>query len=168
MAKIVFSPKMPGPIMDRAREMVPDGFELVVIEQGSAEFAGAMADAEYFMGFARLGLGPDFYRAAPKLKLVQLISAGYDRCDLEAARKAREHLHIAAHGEQRSAAFGVARVGELSCGGAAEGERARHRLGESGQHLGQRLARRGEGHHERRWASQPLQQLRAAFRRRGA
>jgi phosphoglycerate dehydrogenase-like enzyme len=88
--------------MDRAREMVPDGFELVVIEQGSAEFTGAMADAEYFMGFARLGLGPDFYRAAPKLKLVQLISAGYDRCDLEAARKAR--VPIANNGGANSVA----------------------------------------------------------------
>src|SRR6202008_864573 len=30
----------------------------------------------------------EFFRAAPKLKLVQLTSAGYDRVDLEAARKA--------------------------------------------------------------------------------
>jgi phosphoglycerate dehydrogenase-like enzyme len=29
-----------------------------------------------------------FYKAAPKLKLVQLLSAGYDRCDIEAARRA--------------------------------------------------------------------------------
>ena len=29
-----------------------------------------------------------FYAAAPKLKLVQLLSAGYDRCDIEAARRA--------------------------------------------------------------------------------
>src|SRR6266487_503935 len=29
-----------------------------------------------------------FYKAAPKLKLVQLLSAGYDNVDLEAARRA--------------------------------------------------------------------------------
>jgi phosphoglycerate dehydrogenase-like enzyme len=29
-----------------------------------------------------------FYRSAPNLKLVQLLSAGYDRCDIEAARRA--------------------------------------------------------------------------------
>jgi phosphoglycerate dehydrogenase-like enzyme len=29
-----------------------------------------------------------FYKSAPKLKLVQLLSAGYDRCDIEAARRA--------------------------------------------------------------------------------
>ena len=28
-----------------------------------------------------------FYRAAPNLKLVQLLSAGYDRCDIEAVRR---------------------------------------------------------------------------------
>jgi len=29
-----------------------------------------------------------FYKSAPKLKLVQLLSAGYDRVDIEAARRA--------------------------------------------------------------------------------
>jgi phosphoglycerate dehydrogenase-like enzyme len=41
------------------------------------------------MGFAREFMGADFYRQAPGLKLVQLISAGYDRVDVEAARQAR-------------------------------------------------------------------------------
>src|SRR5437879_2219839 len=48
-----------------------------------------MEDAEYLVGFARTNLGNDFYRAAPRLKLVQLVSAGYDRVDVEAARKAK-------------------------------------------------------------------------------
>src|SRR2546425_8746858 len=33
--------------------------------------------------------GGEFFRSAPKLKLVQLLSAGYDRVDVEAARKAK-------------------------------------------------------------------------------
>src|SRR2546425_8686788 len=33
--------------------------------------------------------GGEFFRSAPKLKLVQLLSAGYDHVDVEAARKAR-------------------------------------------------------------------------------
>src|SRR3989442_4739098 len=33
-------------------------------------------------------MGGEFFRAAPKLRLVQLLSAGYDRVDVEAARKA--------------------------------------------------------------------------------
>ena len=34
-------------------------------------------------------MGGEFFRSAPKLKLVQLLSAGYDRVDIEAARKAK-------------------------------------------------------------------------------
>ena len=33
-------------------------------------------------------MGGEFFRSAPKLRLVQLTSAGYDRVDVEAARKA--------------------------------------------------------------------------------
>jgi phosphoglycerate dehydrogenase-like enzyme len=87
-AKIVFSAPLPRPILDEARHLVPDGYEFVIAEQGDPAFTEAMKDAEYFMGFARGGMGPDFYRGAPRLRLVQLISAGYDRVDIEAARKA--------------------------------------------------------------------------------
>jgi phosphoglycerate dehydrogenase-like enzyme len=88
VAKIVFSPALPAPIMDLARELVPPGFELTVVEAGP-DLLPAMKDAEYFMGFARTELGAAFYRAAPLLRFVQLISAGYDRCDLDAARAAK-------------------------------------------------------------------------------
>jgi glyoxylate reductase/D-3-phosphoglycerate dehydrogenase len=74
--------------MDVGRDLVPAGFELAVLERDAPEFAEAMRDAEYFMGFARGGMGTEFYRGAPALKLVQLISAGYDRLDVEAARRA--------------------------------------------------------------------------------
>lgn len=87
MATIVFSPVLPPPIMDVARELLPPGFDLQVVESGPA-LLPAMKDAEYYMGFARMTLGAEFYRAAPRLRLVQLISAGYDRCDLAAARAA--------------------------------------------------------------------------------
>src|SRR5437899_1304696 len=87
--KIVLSPKLPGPLVEIARAIMPAGYELRVAEQGTPEFLDAVEDAEYFVGFARTSLGSDFYRAAPHIKLVQLISAGYDRVDIEAARKAR-------------------------------------------------------------------------------
>lgn len=89
MPKIVFSPPMPPAIMDLARSMVPAGFEFALVEQDAPNFLEALQDAEYFMGFPRGQMGPEFYRAAPKLKLIQLISAGYDRVDVEAARQAR-------------------------------------------------------------------------------
>jgi phosphoglycerate dehydrogenase-like enzyme len=86
--KIVFCPPLSKSIMDTAREMVPSGYELIVLDREAPEFAQAMREAEYFMGFARGGMGPEFYRGAPRLKLVQLVSAGYDRLDVEAARQA--------------------------------------------------------------------------------
>jgi phosphoglycerate dehydrogenase-like enzyme len=89
MPKIVFSSPMPPAIMDLARSMVPAGFEFALVEQDAPNFLEALQDAEYFMGFPRGQMGPEFYRAAPKLKLIQLISAGYDRVDVEAARQAR-------------------------------------------------------------------------------
>ena len=87
--KIVFCPPLPKTIMDVARGMVPGGYELDVLEREDPRFAQAIQEAEYFMGLARGGMGPDFYRGAPRLKLIQLISAGYDRLDVEAARQAR-------------------------------------------------------------------------------
>src|SRR5947199_7844836 len=73
-----------------------------VADQGTPEFPAAMKDAEYFVGFARESLGADFYRGSPKLKLIQLISAGYDRLDIEAARQAR--VPVANNGGSNSVA----------------------------------------------------------------
>lgn len=86
--KILFSPKQADVIVDIAREMTPPGFELVVVDPGTPEFYKEAIDAEYFLGFARQ-MGGEFFRSAPKLRLVQLLSAGYDRVDIEAARKAQ-------------------------------------------------------------------------------
>src|SRR5712692_3116174 len=74
--------------MEIARELLPSGMELVVVDPGKPEFYDAAGDAEYYLGSPRQGIGNEFFRAAPKLKLVQLTSAGYDRVDIEAARKA--------------------------------------------------------------------------------
>jgi phosphoglycerate dehydrogenase-like enzyme len=86
-SKVLFAPRQPQAIVDIARSLMPAGFELVIADPGTPEFYQAAADAEYFLGFARQ-MGGEFFRAAPRLKLVQLSSAGYDRVDVEAARKA--------------------------------------------------------------------------------
>jgi phosphoglycerate dehydrogenase-like enzyme len=86
-AKILFAPSQPKEILDIARSLTPPGFELAVADFGTPEFYQAAADAEYYLGLARQ-MGGEFFRAAPKLRLVQLLSAGYDRVDVEAARKA--------------------------------------------------------------------------------
>jgi len=87
-SKIIFSPKFPAALLDVARALVPPGFEMDVVEAGTPEFTAALPDAEYYVGFPRAELSTDFFKAAPRLKLVQLISAGYDRLDVEAARRA--------------------------------------------------------------------------------
>jgi phosphoglycerate dehydrogenase-like enzyme len=85
----ILTPRQPAPVMDIARELLPPGMELVVADPGKPEFYDAAADAEYYLGSPRAGIGNEFFRAAPRLKLVQLTSAGYDRVDIEAARKAK-------------------------------------------------------------------------------
>ncbi len=88
MPKIVFSPPLPSVIMEQAQAMVPAGFDFEMIEEDDPAFLTKMRDADYFIGFARGQLELDFYQAAPNLKLVQLISAGYDRANVDAARQA--------------------------------------------------------------------------------
>jgi phosphoglycerate dehydrogenase-like enzyme len=85
--KILFAPKQSDAVFEIARSLTPQGFELLIAEFGTPEFYAAAAQAEYYLGLARQ-MGGEFFRSAPKLKLVQLLSAGYDRVDIEAARKA--------------------------------------------------------------------------------
>jgi phosphoglycerate dehydrogenase-like enzyme len=74
--------------VDIAREVLPASLEAVVARQGTPEFQAALADAVCLVGFGESTMDDAFYASAPKLKLVQLLSAGYDRCDIEAARRA--------------------------------------------------------------------------------
>jgi phosphoglycerate dehydrogenase-like enzyme len=85
----ILTPTQAPAVLDIARELIPPGMELVVVDPTKPEFYDAAGDAEYYLGSPRHGIGNEFFRAAPRLKLVQLTSAGYDRVDLEAARKAR-------------------------------------------------------------------------------
>jgi phosphoglycerate dehydrogenase-like enzyme len=85
--KILFAPRQSQEIVDIARSLTPPGFELLIVDPGTPEFYQAAPDAEYYLGLARQ-MGGEFFRAVPRLRLVQLLSAGYDRVDVEAARKA--------------------------------------------------------------------------------
>jgi phosphoglycerate dehydrogenase-like enzyme len=87
MTRILFAPPQPEPILEIARTLIPPGYELVTAEPGTPAFYQAASDAEYYLGLAR-NMGGEFFRSAPRLKLVQLLSAGYDSVDIEAARKA--------------------------------------------------------------------------------
>ena len=74
--KIVFAPKMPDPIMETARSMVPEGFEMVVTEHDHPDFLKHVAGAVHDIGFARSGMGVAFFKSGSGLELVERISAG--------------------------------------------------------------------------------------------
>ncbi len=71
-----------------ARDLLPPSLEAVYAKHGTPEFEAALADASCLVGFGDGTMDDAFYQRAPKLKLVQLLSAGYDRVDIAAARKA--------------------------------------------------------------------------------
>ena len=87
MAKIIIADN-PLNEISVARELLPANLDTVIARHGSAEFNAALADAVCLVGFGDGTMDDAFYRSAPKLKLIQLLSAGYDRCDIEAARRA--------------------------------------------------------------------------------
>jgi phosphoglycerate dehydrogenase-like enzyme len=69
--------------------MAPAGFELVLARGEGLDGDAALASAEYMMCYPNVPMRDTSYKAAPKLRLVQLLSAGYDNVDLDAARRAR-------------------------------------------------------------------------------
>ena len=69
-------------------ELAPAGFELVQVRAGTPEYLEALAEASYLVGFVDGLVEEGLYAAAPKLRLIQLLSAGYDRADISAARRA--------------------------------------------------------------------------------
>ncbi len=85
--RIVVVPPSFAEINEIAREMAPAGFDTVIV-RGQPE-PDVLATAEYMVCYPHVKMSDAFYRAAPRLKLVQLLSAGYDDVDLEAARRAK-------------------------------------------------------------------------------
>lgn len=75
-------------VREIAPQLCPPGFEIVIALPGTAEFRNVLPEVEYLLGGAGAMDGA-FHASAPKLKLIQLFSAGYDQVDLEAARKAK-------------------------------------------------------------------------------
>ena len=73
---------------EAVEELAPPGFDLVRAEAGSPAYQAALGEASYLVGFIDGLVEDGLYRAAPRLKLIQLLSAGYDRADIAAARRA--------------------------------------------------------------------------------
>lgn len=86
-ARIVFVTQ--GLVDDEVvHEMTPEGFDLTIARPRTPEFAEAIAGAGYLVGFADMLVNEELFSSAPNLRLIQLMSAGYDRADLNAVRKA--------------------------------------------------------------------------------
>jgi phosphoglycerate dehydrogenase-like enzyme len=87
------NPNLEPDVLAIGRDLLPPEFELELVS--SAELPRVLGEAEYLMGF----IGPlsdETLREAKRLKLVQLLSAGYDRFNLEGARATR--LPVAVNG----------------------------------------------------------------------
>ena len=87
--RIVVVPPTFAETEELARKLAPQGFELVVARNERASLHEALATAEYLVCFPNVETNDTLFKAAPKLKLFQLLSAGYDDVDIEAARRAK-------------------------------------------------------------------------------
>jgi phosphoglycerate dehydrogenase-like enzyme len=82
--KIVFlysGSHVPDVIIESAKSKVPDGFSLIFCENKTpdAQRRAALADADYVMAYA---VGFEDFDVVGQARLFQLLSAGYDRFDL--------------------------------------------------------------------------------------
>jgi phosphoglycerate dehydrogenase-like enzyme len=102
---IVFTPglDLPADILELAQTMKPPAFQLHMLPASAsvADIAAAMRDADYLLGFVR-HLPDAAYAQAKRLKLVQVLSAGYDRVNIEGARAV--HIPICSNGGANSVA----------------------------------------------------------------
>ncbi len=72
-----------------AAEMAPSSIDLVLAQQGTAVFDEALKTAQYMICYPNVTMPDAFYKVGKNIKLVQLLSAGYDAVDIEAARRAK-------------------------------------------------------------------------------
>jgi len=70
------------------RDLTPAGLEVAVVERRGENFAEVLRDTEYLVGYADKEMDDAFYENAKSLKMIQLISAGYDKVNIEAAQRA--------------------------------------------------------------------------------
>ena len=87
MPHILLIPRLAPAVRAIAEDLLPAGFTLAVADPAAppSTLAAALAPAEYLLGF--VGPLPDeVWAAATRLRLVQLLSAGYDRFPIERAR----------------------------------------------------------------------------------
>lgn len=87
-AKVVFLHGLPGPIVDVITSFTPRGFTTTLVDGKTpeAQQKEAVRDADFIMVY-RAKLADSVLRAATKVRLVQVLSAGYDRMNLPLMRE---------------------------------------------------------------------------------
>lgn len=86
--KIVFNPVISPPAWAIGMSLLPAGFDIELLDAADpVKRIEQLERADFLMGFLRgMPLGQDDYRHLKNVKLIQLLSAGYDNIDLDALR----------------------------------------------------------------------------------
>jgi phosphoglycerate dehydrogenase-like enzyme len=85
--KIVFSPVISKAAWAIGESLLPQGFTLEILDPDPERRVQQLETADFLMGFLRgMPLKPDDYPHLRNLKLIQVLSAGYDGVDLDRLR----------------------------------------------------------------------------------
>ncbi len=84
--KIVFAPAIAPPAWAIGESLLPQGFTIEILSKGPDRRIEQLETADFYLGF-RGGLTPRDYDHMGRIKLIQLLSAGYDGMDLERLRQ---------------------------------------------------------------------------------
>lgn len=85
---IVFSPMISKTAWAIGESLLPDGFSIQILSADPDERVAQLERADFLMGFLRgMPLRPDDYPHLRNVKLIQLLSAGYDNVDLARLRE---------------------------------------------------------------------------------
>lgn len=85
--KIVFSPVISKKAWAIGGSLLPEGFSIEILSADPERRIAQLEQADFLMGFLRgMPLRPDDYPHLRNVKLIQLLSAGYDKVDLERLR----------------------------------------------------------------------------------
>ena len=86
--KIVFSPVISPAAWAIGQSLLPPGFTIEVLEKDPDRRVTQLGQADFLMGFLRgMPLAADDYPHLRNIKLIQVLSAGYDGIDLERLRR---------------------------------------------------------------------------------
>ena len=99
--KIIFNPVISDAAWAIGESLRPQQFDIEILSKDPDQRTRQLAEADFLMGFLRgMPLGPDDYPQLKKVKLIQVLSAGYDGVDL--ARLKQSGIPLANNGGANS------------------------------------------------------------------